>query len=405
MNSPITPSMFSSKIFSTLTFVSLCLAARAADMSQVIRENFAFAAEQYRGMLAQVEGQNGFPRTYENGKLALVPSRDWTSGFFPGSLWFLYEFTRDAEWKNAAVRYTALVESEQHNTRTHDVGFMLWCSAGNALRLTGDTHYRDVMVTGAKSLTTRFSDKVGAIRSWDREQWKFPVIIDNMMNLQLLFWAAEATKEPRFREIASSHATTTLKDHYRPDFSSVHVVNYDPDSGAVVARFTHQGTADDSAWARGQAWGLYGFVLSYRETNDASYLERAKKIASFLMSHPRMPEDKVPYWDFDAKTIPNAPRDASAAAIMASTLIELSGCVDSELGKIYLTFAEQQLRSLSSPAYRAKLGENGHFLLMHCTGNHPKNSEIDTPLNYADYYFLEALLRFQKRTAGLAGGK
>jgi unsaturated chondroitin disaccharide hydrolase len=378
-----------------LAFVLTLSPSHAVEMDQIIREDFAFAAEQYRGLLKRMDGKDGLPRTFENNQLAVVPSRDWTSGFFPGSMWYLYEFTRDPQWKDAAAAYTARVEPEQHNTRTHDVGFMLWTSAGNGLRLTGNTHYRDVMITGAKSLTTRFSEKVGSIRSWDRQQWKFPVIIDNMMNLQLLYWAANATKEARFAEIATTHANTSLKNLYRPDFSCFHVVNFDPETGAVVAKFTHQGIADDSAWARGQAWGLYGFTVVYRKTGDAKYLEHAKKVAAFLMSHPRMPEDKIPYWDYDDKRIPNAPRDASAAAIMASALIDLSGCVDGELGSSYLAFAEKQLRSLSSPAYRAKLGENGNFILMHSTGNHPKNSEIDTPINYADYYFLEGLLRFQ----------
>lgn len=373
----------------------LSLTAHAASMDDLIQDNFTFAAAQYRGLLSRVESNDGLPRSFENGQLVLVPTRDWTSGFFPGSLWLIYEYTRDGEWKDAAALYTAHVEAEQHNTRTHDVGFMLWCSAGNALRLTGDQHYRSVMLTGAKSLATRFNPKVGAIRSWDRAQWKFPVIIDNMMNLQLLFWASETAEKPRYREIAEKHADTSLQQHYRPDFSSYHVVNFDPETGSVVARFTHQGSADDSAWARGQAWGLYGFVLSYKATKQVRYLEHANKIARFLMSHPRMPADKVPYWDFDAKKIPEEPRDASAAAIMASALVELSSCVSGDLRKTYLDFAEQQLRSLSSPAYRAKLGENGNFILMHSTGNYPKQSEIDAPLNYADYYFLEALLRYR----------
>jgi len=378
-----------------LPLTLLSLTAHAASMDEIIRDNFTFAAEQYRGMLTRVEGRDGLPRTFEQGKLVLVPTRDWTSGFFPGSLWLIYEFTREPEWRAAAALYTTRVEVEQHNTQTHDVGFMLWCSAGNGLRLTGDAHYREVMVTGAKSLATRFNPKVGAIRSWDRVQWKFPVIIDNMMNLQLLFWAAEATDDVRLREIASAHADTSLKYHYRPDFSSYHVVDFNPESGAVVQRFTHQGSADGSAWARGQAWGLYGFVLSYQATKDPRYLDHAKKIAAFLMAHPRMPADKIPYWDLDAKKIPDEPRDASAAAIMASALVELSGCVGGEQRKQLLAFAEEQLRSLSSSAYRSKLGENGNFLLLHSTGNFPKHSEVDAPLNYADYYFLEALLRFR----------
>jgi hypothetical protein len=272
---------------------------------------------------------------------------------------------------------------------------MLFCSYGNALRLTPDPAYRAVLIQGARSLGSRYNPKVGLIRSWDFGEWKYPVIIDNMMNLELLTWAGRETGEAHFKEIAVRHADKTAANHFRPDASSYHVVDYDPATGEVRGRQTHQGFSDSSAWARGQAWAIYGYTMMFRETGHQHHLEQAKRIARFIMTHPRLPEDKIPYWDFDAPDIPNAPRDASAAAVMASALIELSGMVDAGFGRQCLDLARQQLLSLSSPAYLAKKGENGGFILKHSTGHLPANSEVDVPLNYADYYFLEALLRYR----------
>jgi lysophospholipase L1-like esterase len=277
----------------------------------------------------------------------------------------------------------------------HDVGFMLKCSYGNGYRFTNDPHYREVLIQGARSLSTRFKPEVGLIRSWDHKGLEYPVIIDSMMNLELLTWSAREANEPRLRDIAIQHADNTLKNHFREDASSWHVVEYNPTNGVVVKKQTHQGVGDSSAWARGQAWALYGYTMMFRETRKSEYLAQAGKVARFLMNHPRLPEDKIPYWDFDAPNIPDAPRDASAAAIMASALIELSENVEPGFGRQCFQLARQQLLSLSSPSYLAKLGENGGFLLRHCVGNMPKNSEVDVPLNYADYYFLEGLFRYR----------
>jgi unsaturated chondroitin disaccharide hydrolase len=383
---------------STLLLVAVVLVTglRAAEpaLKDVIDSALATSAKQYEGMLAQLPDDGKLPRTFEHGQLVTTASNAWTSGFFPGSLWYLFEATGNAKWRAAAERTTALLEPEQHNKRTHDVGFILYCSFGNGLRLTGNAAYRPVLLNGALSLTTRFNPTVGSLQSWDkRNGWDFPVIIDNMMNLELLFWAAHAGPGESYRDIAVRHADTTLKNHFRADGSSVHVVDFDPTDGRVKQRVTHQGAADESSWSRGQAWGLYGFTLAYRATKDPRYLEQAQKIAAFMMNHPRLPADKVPYWDFDAPGIPNAPRDSSAAAIMCSALFELSTQVPAPAAAAYRTFAEQQLRGLASPAYLAEPGTNGGFLLKHATGNHPKNSEIDVPIIYADYYFLEALLR------------
>jgi rhamnogalacturonyl hydrolase YesR len=376
----------------------------APSMNDVAREQFAFAAQQYSGLLKRMDGDaTRQPRTWEKGKFRAVSARDWTSGFFPGSLWLIYEQTGEAGMRNAAEDFSGRVKEIQHFTGHHDVGFMLGCSYGEGLRITGEEAYRAILVQGARSLATRYDEKVGLIRSWDAKEWKYPVIVDNMMNLELLWHAYKQTGEPLFREIAMSHADKTLANHFRPDGSSFHLLDYDPKTGDVIKRQTVQGAADDSAWARGQAWGLYGFATMARLTGEARYLERARQIAAFVMNHPRLPEDAVPYWDFDAPEIPNAPRDASAAAIMAGGLLELSDHVPAEEASRYRAFAEKQLRSLASPAYRATLNENGNFLLMHCVGHKPAGSEIDVPLNYADYYFLKALSRYATPAVKAAG--
>ncbi|MCW3088467.1 MAG: glucuronyl hydrolase, partial [Sediminibacterium sp.] len=335
------------------------------------------------------------PRTLENGQLKLVASRDWTSGFFPGVLWYLYEYTGNAAWKKEAQAYTANIEKEKTNGGTHDMGFKVNNSFGNGYRLTGDAHYREVIIESAKTLTTRFNQKAGVIRSWDHnaDKWQYPVIIDNMMNLELLFEATKLTRDSSFYRIAVTHAMTTLKNHYRKDNSSYHVIDYDTATGNVRKRNTHQGYSDESAWARGQAWGLYAYTMCYRETGDPVFLKQAEAIADYLLKHRNMPADLVPYWDFDAPAIPNEPRDASAAAIMASGLYELS--TFSKQGKSFQTAADKIIGNLTN-AYRSPAGENKGFLLSHSTGSKPGNSEVDMPLSYADYYYIEAVLRAQK---------
>ena len=332
------------------------------------------------------------PRTIEHGKLKLVTSRDWTSGFFAGQLWYLFSFTGNPAWKEKADSFTRLLEREKANAGTHDMGFKIYCSFGNGLRFTQDAYYRQVVVDAAATLATRFNKKIGSIRSWDhnRDRWQFPVIIDNMMNLELLFAATRLTGDSSFYHIAVTHANTTMKNHYRADYSTWHVVEYDTITGAVRSKVTHQGYADESAWARGQAWGLYGYTLCYRETKDERYLRQADSIAAFIFHHPRMPADLVPYWDYDAPASPELPRDASAAAIAASALYELSHY--SKQKKVYRKWADRIVKNLTKN-YRSAVGDNKGFLLLHSTGHLPHRSEIDVPINYADYYYLEAVWR------------
>jgi hypothetical protein len=322
-----------------------------------------------------------------------VEACDWTSGFFPGALWYLYEGTGYPEFMAMARRYTQLLEAQACNRSTHDIGFMVFCSHGNGYRLTREPFFRDVALKAAETLATRFDSRVGCIKSWDEHRWEYSVIIDNMMNLELLFWASEETGQASFRNIAMSHADRTLAEHFRADGSCFHVVGYNPKDGSVVDRATHQGYSDASAWARGQAWALYGYTMCYRFTQEQRYLDVAVRTAEYLLGHPRMPEDLIPYWDFDDPSIPSAPRDASAGAIIASGLLELSSYVPLEASQRYKAAAHAMLRSLSSPAYLSEAGGNEGFLLAHSVGSMPFSSEVDVPLIYADYYFLEALLR------------
>jgi len=361
----------------------------------------ADAEAQTKVMLSEIPKARGnnaslvSPQTIRNGQLKLVVSNGWTSGFFPGQLWFLYEFTGKEEWESEARKFTANIEKEKFNGGTHDMGFKIYCSFGNGYRLTKDPHYKEVIIQSAKTLSTRFNAKAGVIRSWDhnKDKWDYPVIIDNMMNLELLFEATKLTGDSSFYKVAVSHANTTMKNHFRPDYSSFHVVDYDTATGKVIKKTTHQGFSNESAWARGQAWGLYGYVMCYRRTGNKAYLQQAEHIASFILNNPHLPADLMPYWDFDAPNIPNEPRDASAAAITASALYELS--TYGKNNKTYKLTADKIIRSLTNN-YRSPLGENKGFILLHSTGSKPSNSEVDVPISYADYYYLEALLRKKK---------
>ncbi len=365
------------------------------DINSVLNISMQHALNMYQSMKNQT---SKLPRTVnKEGKLVYSDDKWWTSGFFPGTLWYLYEFSKTDDLKKAAQAMTHRVERQQYTTSNHDVGFMIYCSYGNGYRLTKEKSYEKVIINAARSLSTRFNPVTGTIKSWDKRTWQYPVIIDNMMNLELLTQATKISGDSSFYKIAVSHADTTLKYHFRPDGSSYHVVNYDNIKGGVIERVTFQGYANESSWARGQAWGLYGYTMMYRETKKPAYLKQAMKIANFIMCHKNLPADKIPYWDFDAPNIPNELRDASAGAIMASAFVELADYVDSTTGQEYLNIAKQQIKTLSTPNYLANQGENANFILKHSVGFMTKNSEVDAPLTYADYYFVEALLRYRNK--------
>ena len=357
-------------------------AALKRDLKQALK----VAVEQDKQQAQRIEPlEDKFPRTFEKGEVKFTGAKGWVSGFFPASLWLLYEHTGDEELKAYAEKFTRRLESIKDYKGTHDLGFMIFCPFGNAYRLTGDEYYKEVIKQASESLASRYDPEVGCIRSWntgrkENPELDFMVIIDNMMNLEMLEWCGG------YSEITRSHADKTIENHFREDNSTFHVVAYNELTGEVVERRTKQGDADDSAWARGQSWGLYGYTMMYRMTGEKRYLEQAEKIANYLI--PRLPEDAIPNWDYDAE---KQFKDSSAGSIMASALIELYGHTKNAE---YLAVAERQLRSLVSEAYFAKVGENGNFLLMHGVGHLPGRSEVDVPLSYGDYYFIEAAMRY-----------
>lgn len=357
--------------------------------------------KQLKPLVALAQEKQRIPRTIHDGQIRFTGQRfDWTEGFFPGTCWYMYELTGEDSWKKAALNQQRQFVDHRFLTTNHDLGFVFNCSFGHGYKLQKDSVSRQVLIDAANSLITRFNPTVGCIQSWDVDKgwqatrgWQYPVIVDNMMNLELLFKVSEMTGDPKYREIAITHANTTLKNHFRPDGSSYHVLDYDTLTGDIRHKHTAQGFAHESAWARGQSWGLYGFVSCYQYTKDEKYLAKAEQIADFLLSHPKLPDDKVPYWDFDADGIPDEPRDASAAAIMASALLQL----DTFSSKDYRSAAIQIVTSLSGPAYFAKQDQNHNFVLMHSVGSIPHGAEIDVPLNYADYYYTEAIYRLKNQ--------
>lgn len=386
-----------SSIIITASFLLSCINQnqRVKDAEFSIENNISFAKKQYGLMIAMLEdsGQLLNPKSFIDGKIKFISPQEWTSGFFPGSLWYLFELTGDEKWKELAIKQTEALDTIQYYTDHHDVGFMIGCSYGNAIRLTGNADYKKVIVQAARSLSTRFNPTTGVIQSWNanpKKDWEYPVIIDNMMNLELLFDATEFSGDSTFYHIAISHANNTMKNHYRPDYSTWHVIDYSKTDGSVRHRNTSQGYADESSWSRGQSWGVYGYVLCHRKTKNPAYLAQAEKSLNFIATHPNYPEDGVPYWDFDAPDIPNTYRDTSAASILASALYEISTYSKKSN---YKEWADKIMTSLSGSDYRAQVGENGFFILKHAVGSLPHNMEVDVPLNYGDYYYLEALKR------------
>ena len=397
----------------TFLFIISCTQQPKED---IVKSNFQFAAEQLALAMTETEkaienespeskekrekrghGPLVSPRSInEDGSLLIVPSRDWCSGFFPGELWYMYEYTKDAKWEEAARKYTARIEREKTNGTTHDMGFKVYCSFGNGYRLTKNEEYKKIMLEAAYTLITRYNPNIKAIRSWDHssDKWECPVIIDNMMNLELLFWAFKESNDSTFYKIAVDHARTTLKNHFRDDYSSYHVIDYDTISGQVLKKNTHQGYSHESAWSRGQAWAVYGYTMCYRETRIPEFLEQAKQVTNYIFTNPTLPGDLIPYWDYNAPGIPNEPRDVSAATVTASALYEL-GLYDTVNAPKYTDWANTILNNLSKNYLAQKGGDYG-FLLLHSTGSVPGKFEVDKPLSYADYYFLEALLRKQR---------
>ena len=381
-----------------LTFCLLAFIAGDAAAQRIVRKSFARAERQTALLDSLLTSPDLFPASWNtDGTIKTNSARGWISGFFPANIWFLYEYTRDPKWLDMARRRTAPLDTLRRYTKTHDLGFMVGCPCAAAYRLTGEEAYRQLLIDASDALLTRFSPAVGLIRPWDNKNGDpnpYRVIIDNMMNLEMLFTVSKLTGDKRYYDIAVCPVDNTLKNHFRPDNSCFHIVCYDAETGRVTGQRGGQGYSAASAWSRGQSWALYGFTMCYRETGDPSYLDRAVKCAEYFINHPRLPEDLVPYWDYDAPGIPDEPRDASAAAITASALLELAKYAPGK-EKSYYGTARKILTSLASDRYLIPAGKKCGFLIDHSVGSKPSGSQVDVPIIYGDYYFLEALLRLK----------
>lgn len=400
-------------IGSALAFCCVAEGSGIAELKGRLPEIVAKSAEHYRelekastSLMYNANGTPMIPRGFDSKKkkITMDPIHGWRTGHFPGSLWLLHEATGDTHFRDRAVVWTELLEPNRNLDRHHDVGFIIICSFGNARRLLKTDKYDSIIVDAAKALSRRYSDQLGVIRSWGKIEDKkdFLVIPDNMMNLELLTVAEGISGEKRFGKVARSHASVTMKNHFRADGGTYHVLNYSQKDGRIKEIRRGQGSSCFTAWSRGQSWAIYGYTMMYRETGDKTYLDFAQKVSDYAINHPNMPEDGIPYWDFGA---PGEERDSSAGAIMAAGLTELSKYVDEEKGRMYLAYAVKQILSLASPAYFSEGDEAGHYLLKHGVGNKPGGSEIDVALNYGDYYFLEALMRFRDLTQGMKCGE
>lgn len=374
-------------------------------INKTTNDALEYCSQQVNCTLTELDGENGCDYTLMPRNIAANDSvwhcrkavqEEWCSGFWPGILWYDYEYTQDEAIRAKAEAYTAPLKfiSEQP-AYDHDIGFLVFCSYGNGYRLTQNTEYKQIILNTANQLSKLFNPKVGTLLSWPREIVNFGghnTIMDNMINLEMLFWAARNGGDHSLYDIAVSHADKTMQYNFRPDYTSYHVAVYDTVSGKHIRSCTHQGYSDESMWARGQAWAIYGFTVCYRETKDERYLDFVQHVTDVYLN--QLPADYIPYWDFNAPDIPNAPRDASAACIVASALLELQAYVDSNKAQTYRNAAAKMLNSLSSKEYQC--GKDKPAFLLHSTGHYPTNSEIDASIIYADYYYIEALLRQKK---------
>lgn len=383
-------------VFLTLVIFMSCTSVKSSDPVLDAEEMLDYCVEKVKVSMNSIDDANKSPRNIEDGETewGTTNVRNWTSGFWPGILWYAYEYSKDEAIKEAAEKFTAPIQIIADTpAKNHDIGFMVNCSFGNGYRLTGSEEYKRTLLAAADTLATLFNPNVGSILSWPKKkEYSHNTIIDNMMNLELLYWASKNGGSQKLYEIAVSHAEVTMKHIVRSDYSSFHLGNFDKLSGEFIKGYTHQGYADSSLWARGQAWGIYGFAISARETGRKDFLKTSINLANHYLN--RLPEDGIPYWDFDDPKIPKAPKDASSAAIAACGMIELYFMADDQKMKDhFLNSATSLIEKLSSDKYLSK-DENLAFLL-HSTGHHPKNSEVDIPIIYADYYFIEALIKLR----------
>jgi hypothetical protein len=383
-------------------FVTGFLGAQTAPATekQWVKAQLDFALQQYKYLAQEVGARNaGLPKSLsDDGSLVLVPPKDWTSGFFAGGLWYLYDYSKDEAILQEAVKYTEQLNTVLQGPYDHDIGFIMMSSFGHAFRLIPREAYKMQLLQAAEALASRFNQKVACTRSWDWGPWKFPVIIDNLMNMELLYWAAAAGGSAQWQDIANQHNNTTMKNHFRPNGSSYHLVDYDPKTAQVLRMQTVQGYADESSWSRGQGWALYGYTMAYRFTRNPEFLNQALRVANFILSQHILRSEPVPPWDFDVPDQAASLKDSSAGAIYASAFQELAEYVDKEQATGFLNYADRLLESLSSERFRASTKGALHgFLLDHAVGWYTGGSDLDKPLIYGDYYYIEAMVRKLQR--------
>ena len=390
--------------------LGFCTCAHQPSGTLDVNKALDYCAKQTQRTLTELKTESGIDYTMmprnimadeQHWNCRKATKEEWCAGFWPGVLWYDYEYTKDKQVLEEAENFTHSLKFLSHiPAYDHDLGFLVFCSYGNGYRLTKNPAYKQVILDTADTLATLFNPIVGTILSWPREveprNWPHNTIMDNMINLEMLFWAAKNGGNPYLYDIAVSHADKTMKSQFRPDYTSYHVAVYDTITGNLIKGVTHQGYADSTMWARGQAWAIYGYTVVYRETKDPKYLDFVQKVTDVYLD--RLPEDKVPYWDFDDPSIPDAPRDASAGAVVASALLELSTYLPNGTGKRYKDAAIEMLTSLSSDSYQS--GESKPSFLLHSVGHWPNHSEIDASIIYADYYYIEALLRLKRLQEG-----
>jgi hypothetical protein len=399
--------MKKSHFFTILLFVLLAVQVAFGStyqpkMTNTVAKALNFSVQQYKLMVAGLKDSTIIPRrtiSATNFGLYTVGPTDWTSGFFAGTLWYLYEFSGDPYWRDKSLKWTNYLLPMKSNTQLqHDIGFVMNSSFGNAYRLTGNPANIPTITESGITLSKRFLPVVGCFKSWDSGKWakpsvnigswNFPVIIDNMMNLELQMKTFLLTKDSTYYNQACSHANTTLLNHIRPDSSMYHVIDYYKYNGKVILKGTRQGFSDMSCWSRGQAWGIYGFTMMYKYTKNPIYLQTAKKLFGYYLKH--IPADYIPFWDYKDPTIPNTSKDASAAAITSSALIDLYQMTNDSS---FLKHAENIIKSLSSSAYTNSLGTKANFILSHSTGG-SNGYEVDVSQTYADYYYVETLVKY-----------
>lgn len=340
-------------------------------------------------------------RTTLDSSWLTVDAKDWTAGFYPAALWRTYERTGDPAWRQRAQTWQAGLASETKHDST-DLGFKLFDTYGVGYELTGDAAYKKIVLAAAATVAKRFDPDVGMFRVWDArtDRTQFRVNIDATMNLELMFWAGQNGGKPQYAAMATRHALRAVTDLVRPDGSTWMCAAYDQKTGALLRHFTTQGYATESTWARGQAWAMYGFTTAYRYTRDPRFLDAARRTAAWFVSH--LPPDRVPYWDFDVPDKATAPRDTSAAAIAASALLELSGDESVPAARQGdIDTARAILVSLSSPAYTSRT-PGFAAILAHGTQYEAKG-QADTGIMFGDYYFVEALGRYEKQVGSTAG--